>query len=76
MDLVSPGATDAGHGQARVLSRADPLFSGDGYLWLDTLRVGAEPIWERDNAAALLAGLEERIAGHGCGGRLRGCTDG
>ena len=57
MDLVSPGATDAGHGQARVVSRADPLFSGDGYLWLDTLRVGADDL-ERDNAAALLAGLE------------------
>ena len=49
----------------RVSSRADPLFSGDGYLLLDTARMGADDL-RMDNAAALLAGLEnpslERVA--------------
>ena len=60
-----PGAEDAGGGEAGVASRTSPLFAGDGYLMLDTLRVGADDLRD-DNAAALLAGLEnpslERIA--------------
>ena len=34
-----------------------PLFAGDGYVLLDTHRVGPDDL-RRDNAAALLAGLE------------------
>ena len=63
IDLVTPGAS--GLVRANVASRADPLFSGDGYLLLDTHRVGADDL-RMDNAAALLAGLEnpsfERVA--------------
>lgn len=63
IDLVTPGAS--GRIRANVASRADPLFSGDGYLLLDTHRVGADDL-RMDNAAALLAGLEnpsfERVA--------------
>ena len=69
IDLVTPGASDtsgAGGGEASVASRASPLFAGDGYLVLDTLRVGADDL-RHDNAAALLAALEnpspERIVG-------------
>ena len=66
IDLVTPGASGAGRGEAGVESRANPLFAGDGYLALDTLRVGADDL-RHDNAAALLAGLENpspsRIAG-------------
>ena len=40
-----------------VASRADPLFAGDGYLTRDTLRVATEDL-NLDNAASLLAGLE------------------
>ena len=36
--------------------RADPLFAGDGYVLLDTHRVGRDDL-RRDNAAALLAEL-------------------
>ena len=58
-------AEDAGGGEAGVASRSSPLFAGDGYLMLDTLRVAADDL-RHDNAAALLAGLEnpslERIA--------------
>ena len=65
IDLVTPGASDAWHWSSSVASRADPLFSGDGYLLLDTHRVGADDL-RMDNAAALLAGLEnpslERVA--------------
>ena len=65
IDLVTPGASGAGRGEAGVASRANPLFAGDGYLALDTLRVAADDL-RHDNAAALLAGLEnpslERIA--------------
>ena len=65
IDLVTPGASDTGGGEAGVASRANPLFAGDGYLMLDTLRVAADDL-RHDNAAALLAGLEnpslERIA--------------
>ena len=66
IDLVTPGASGAGRGEAGVASRANPLFAGDGYLALDTLRVGADDL-RHDNAAALLAALENpspsRIAG-------------
>ena len=66
IDLVTPGASGAGRGEAGVASRANPLFAGDGYLALDTLRVAADDL-RHDNAAALLAGLENpspsRIAG-------------
>ena len=44
-------------GEAGVTCRADPLFAGDGYVLLDTHRVGPDDL-RRDNAAALLAGLE------------------
>ena len=66
IDLVTPGASGAGRGEAGVASRANPLFAGDGYLALDTLRVAADDL-RHDNAAALLAALENpspsRIAG-------------
>ena len=66
IDLVTPGATGAGHGEGDLASRANPLFAGERYLVVDTLRVGADDL-RHDNAAALLAGLEnpspERIAG-------------
>ena len=65
IDLVTPGATGAGGGEGDLASRVNPLFTGEGYLVVDTLRVGADDL-RRDNAAALLAGLEnpspERIA--------------
>ena len=65
IDLVTPGASEAWHGSSSVASRDDPLFSGDGYLLLDTARMGADDL-RMDNAAALLAGLEnpslERVA--------------
>ena len=55
IDLVTPGATsdEPPHG----LSRASPVFAGDGYVLLDSGRVGADDL-KRDNAAALLAGIE------------------
>ena len=37
--------------------RASPLYAGDGYVLLDTRRVGPEDL-RGDNAASLLAGLE------------------
>ena len=57
IDLVTPGASQAGHGSSSVASRADPLFAGDGYLLLDMHRAGADDL-QSDNAAALLAALE------------------
>ena len=49
-----------------LLHRTDYLLLTEGYLVVDTLRVGADDL-RHDNAAALLAGLEnpspERIAG-------------
>ena len=57
IDLVTPGATGAGEYGAGVASRASALFAGDGYVLLDTLRVGVEDS-DDGNAAALLAGLE------------------
>ena len=63
---MTPGASGAGGGAADVASRTSALFTGDGYLVVDTLRVAADDSGE-DNAAALLAALEhpspERIAG-------------
>ena len=65
IDLVTPGATGAGGGEGDLASWVNPLFAGEGYLVVDTLRVGADDS-RQDNAAALLAGLEnpspERIA--------------
>ena len=54
-----PGATGVGEGDGGAGSRASALYAGDGYLLLDTLRVGAEDLPD-DNAAALLAGLENQ----------------
>ena len=59
IDLVTPGATGVGEGDGGAGSRASALYAGDGYLLLDTLRVGAEDLPD-DNAAALLAGLENQ----------------
>ena len=63
IDLVTPGASASV--DLDLASRASGVFSGDGYLTLDTLRVAADDL-RRDNAAALLAGLcnpsLERIA--------------
>ena len=57
IDLVTPGATQGVRGEVGSIWRADPLFAGDGYLLLDTHSLGPEDL-RRDNAAALLAGLE------------------
>ena len=58
IDLVTPGASSSPGGVGSgAMRRASPLFAGDGYLLLDTLRLGSEDL-RRDNAAALLAGLE------------------
>ena len=63
IDLVTPGASASV--DLDLASRASGVFSGDGYLTLDTLRVAADDL-RHDNAAALLAGLcnpsLERIA--------------
>ena len=65
IDLVTPGATASGPEAAGIGSRTDPLFSGERYLLLDMHRVAADDL-PMDNAAALLAGLEnpslERVA--------------
>ena len=65
IDLVTPGATGAWGEDGDLESRVNPLFTGERYLVVDTLRVGADDL-RHDNAAALLAGLEnpspERIA--------------
>ena len=47
-------------GEAGRIWRADPRFAGDGYVLLDSHRVGPEDL-RRDNAAALLAGLENPL---------------
>ena len=57
IDLVTPQATQAGSGESGAPWRADPRFAGDGYVLLDSLRVRPEDL-RRDNAPALLAGLE------------------
>ena len=57
IDLVTPGAAPTGGGESGARWRADPRFAGDGYVLLDSHRVGPEDL-KHDNAAALLAGLE------------------
>ena len=57
IDLVTPGATQAGGEEGNETWRADPRFAGDGYVLLDSHRVGREDS-RHDNPAALLAGLE------------------
>ena len=60
IDLVTPQAAGTGHGEAGGTWRADPRFAGDGYVLLDSQRVGPEDL-RHDNAAALLAGLENPL---------------
>ena len=57
IDLVTPQATQAGGGESVAPWRADMRFAGDGYVLLDSHRVRPEDL-SHDNAAALLAGLE------------------
>ena len=57
VELVMPGASGAGGDEAGLATGAGALLAGEGYLLLDTLRVGVEDLRD-DNAAALLAGLE------------------
>ena len=60
IDLVTPQAAGAGRGEADGPWRADPRFAGDGYVLLDSHRVRPEDL-RRDNAAALLTGLENPL---------------
>ena len=60
IDLVTPEAIETGHGEVDGTWRADPRFAGDGYVLLDSHRVEPEHL-RRDNAAALLAGLENPL---------------
>ena len=53
LDLVTPGADAEPPSPS---SRTEGLFAGDGYLAVDTLRLGADDI-PHSNAAALLAGM-------------------
>ena len=61
IDLVTPGApgapTAAGGVGLGATWRGAPLLAGDGYLLLDARRLGREYL-RHDNAAALLAGME------------------
>ena len=52
IDLVTPAASDDPEPD---LSRTSPLFGGDGYVTVDSGRLGADDLLP-DNAAALLAG--------------------
>ena len=61
-------ATRAGAGESGARWRADPRFAGDGYVLLDSHRVGPEDL-RHDNAAALLAGLES-LSRETCAGLL------
>ena len=54
IDLVTPGPTPA---SPPDLSPSSPLFGGDGYIAVDSGRLGADDL-RTDNAAALLAGIE------------------
>ena len=54
IDLVTPAASDDPEPD---LSRTSPLFGGDGYVTVDSGRLGADDLLP-DNAAALLAGIE------------------
>ena len=57
IDLVTPQATQTGGTESGAPWRADPRFAGERYVLLDSLRVRPEDL-RHDNAAALLAGLE------------------
>ena len=52
IDLVTPSVSR--QAKPDLTSRTNELFTGDGYLTLDTLRVAVNDL-PRDNAAALLA---------------------
>ena len=54
IDLVTPAASDD---PVPDLSRTSPLFGGDGYVTVDSGRLGPDDLLP-DNAAALLAGIE------------------
>ena len=54
---VTPQAAHSGGGERDRRWRTHPRFAGDGYVLLDSLRVGPDDV-RHDNAAALLAGLE------------------
>ena len=56
IDLVTPQAV--GTGEADGIWQTYPRLAGDGYLLLDSHRVEPEDL-RRDNAAALLARVEE-----------------
>ena len=60
IDLVTPQAAGTGPEVADGPRRADSRFAGDGYVLLDSQRVRPEDL-RRDNAAALLAGLENPL---------------
>ena len=57
IDLVTPEAAQSGGGESDLRWRTHPRFAGDGYVLLDSLRIGPDDV-SHDNAAALLAGLE------------------
>ena len=57
IDLVTPEAAQSDGGESDLRWRTHPRFAGDGYVLLDSLRVGADDV-SYNNAAALLAGLE------------------
>jgi len=57
IDLVTPEAAQSGGGESDLRWQTHPRFAGDGYVLLDSLRVGPDDV-SHDNAAALLAGLE------------------
>ena len=60
IDLVTTEAVRAGAEAPSTPWRTDPRFAGDGYVLLDSHRVGPEDL-RHDNAAALLAGLENPL---------------
>ena len=57
IDLVTPEAAQAEAAEGGAGWRTHPRFAGDGYVLLDSLRVAPDDV-NHDNAAALLAGLE------------------
>ena len=75
IDLVTPGASAPWHESSSIASRADPLFAGDGYLLLDTHRLAADDL-RMENAAALLAGLENPSLEAGRGASCGRCAGG
>ena len=60
IDLVTPGASAPGIGASGAMWRSAPVFAGAGYVLLDPHRVRQEDL-RRDNAAGLLAGLENPL---------------